>query len=130
MRGALLNSEERRAARRARREAARAAKKAARQADCTLENVADLGNLYKACAAASKGVNWKASTQRYQKDVLRNIVKARRDLLEGNDIPVQRGGRIVYLLALHQAVDIRNPVPDLGGFLILQFGSSIGHLLP
>ena len=86
MRGALLNSEERRAARRARREAARAAKKAARQADCTLENVADLGNLYKACAAASKGVNWKASTQRYQKDVLRNIVKARRDLLEGNDI--------------------------------------------
>ena len=81
-----MNSEERRAARRARREAARAAKKAERQASCTLDEVADLNNLYKATKAAAKGVGWKASTQRYRKDVLRNIVKARHALLNGEDI--------------------------------------------
>ena len=86
VRGALMNSEERRAARRARREAARAAKKAARQEKCTLEEVADLNNLYKASKAAAKGVRWKASTQRYEKDVLRNIVKARKALLNGEEI--------------------------------------------
>ena len=81
-----MNSEERRAARRERREARRAEKRAERLKDCTLENVADLNSLYKAAKRAGAGVSWKASTQRYQKDMLRNIAKARRDLLEGNDI--------------------------------------------
>lgn len=78
-----MNSEERKAAR---REAERARKKAARQEKCTLEEVADLNNLRKATKAAAKGVGWKASTQRYQKDVLRNIVKARNALLNGEEV--------------------------------------------
>lgn len=45
-----------------------------------------MGNLHKAAKTASKGVGWKASTQRYKKDVLRNIVKARNSLLNGEDI--------------------------------------------
>lgn len=108
MRGALVNSEERRAARRERREERRAEKRAERLGDCTLESVADLKNLHRAAKAAAKGVGWKASTQRYQKDVLRNIVKARRDLLEGNGI--SRGfirfdlferGKLRHISAVH-----------------------------
>lgn len=82
----FLNSEERRAARRKRREEARAAKKAERNKDCTIENVASLENLYRAAKESSRGVKWKGSVQRYLIRILRNIVKARRDVLEGNDI--------------------------------------------
>ena len=81
-----MNSDERREARRQRREAERARRKSERQERCTFEDVADLGNLQKAARAAAKGVGWKASTQRYGKDVLRNIVKARHSLLNGEDI--------------------------------------------
>ena len=81
-----MNSDERRAARRARREAERARKREERLRYCTLESVADLDNLYKAAVKSSNGVSWKASVQRYMLNVIRNIVKARRDLLEGNDI--------------------------------------------
>lgn len=81
-----MNSDERRAARRERREEERARKKAERQKECTFEDIADLGNLHKAAKTAAKGVGWKASTQRYQKDILRNIVKARQSLLNGEDI--------------------------------------------
>lgn len=81
-----MNSDERRAARRARREAERARKREERLRYCTLENVADLDNLYKAAVKSSNGVSWKASVQRYMLNVIRNIVKARRDLLEGCDI--------------------------------------------
>lgn len=82
----FLNSEERRAARRKRREEERAAKKAERNKDCTIENVASLENLYRAAKESSRGVKWKGSVQRYLIRILRNIVKARRDVLEGNDI--------------------------------------------
>ena len=81
-----MNSEERRAARRARREAERKAKKAARLESCTLENVADLDNLYKAAMTAKNGVSWKASVQRYHKELLLNIGRARSDLLSQKDI--------------------------------------------
>lgn len=81
-----MNSEERRAARRKRREEERAAKKAERNKDCTIENVASLENLYRAAKESSRGVKWKGSVQRYLIRILRNIVKARRDVLEGNDI--------------------------------------------
>lgn len=81
-----MNSDERRAARRKRREEERAQRKARRNADCALENVADLNNLYAAARKAKNGVAWKASVQRYQINALRNCVKARKDLLEGNDI--------------------------------------------
>lgn len=80
-----MNSEERRAARRKRREEKRARKRAERLENCTLENVADLDNLFDAAREASAGVNWKSSTQRYMQDQLRNVAKARRDLLAGVD---------------------------------------------
>lgn len=86
MRGAPVNSEERKAARRARREAERARKREQRLRDCTLENVADLENLYDAAMKAKKGIAWKASTQRYHKDLMLNLSKARSDLMEGRDI--------------------------------------------
>lgn len=81
-----MNSDERRAARRARREAERARRRAARNAGRDLEAVADLNALHKAAREAARGVSWKASVQRHQADVLRNCVKARRDLLEGRDV--------------------------------------------
>ena len=81
-----MNSEERRAARRRRREEKRAAKKAERVAGCTLENVASLNSLYIAAKQSSRGVRWKASVQGYLINILRNITKAHRDLMEGVDI--------------------------------------------
>lgn len=81
-----MNSDERREARRLRRQQKRAEAKAKRLQDCDMEHVADLNALYKAAKHAARGVSWKASVQRYQKDVLRNIVRTRRDLLEGNDV--------------------------------------------
>lgn len=103
-----MNSDERRAARRARREAARAERRAARAAGCTLEAVADLANLEKAARMAKRGVGWKASVQRYDKDRLRNVAKARRDLLEGNDIrrgftefDVVERGKVRHISSVH-----------------------------
>ena len=86
VRGAIVNSDERREARRRRREAKRAANRAERIKDCTLENVASADNLYIAAKQAARGVGWKASVQRYQKNVLRNVVKTRAELLNGEDI--------------------------------------------
>lgn len=51
-----------------------------------MEAVADLDNLYGSALASARGVAWKASVQRYMINVLRNVAKARGDLLEGNDI--------------------------------------------
>lgn len=81
-----MNSDERRAARRIRREEKRAKKKRERCENSTLDTVADLNALYKAQREAARGVAWKASTQRYQIHWLLNILKAKRDLLEGNEV--------------------------------------------
>lgn len=81
-----MNSDERRAARRMRREEKRARKKRERCENSTLDTVADLNALYKAQREAARGVAWKASTQRYQIHWLLNILKAKRDLLEGNEV--------------------------------------------
>lgn len=82
----ILRSEDRKRERRKRREQKRRDKRAERLKDCTLENVADMDNLYRAAMKAKNGVSWKASVQRYHKDLLSNISKARRDLLQGADI--------------------------------------------
>ena len=84
-RGALMNSEERRAARRARRDAKRAANRAKRIEGCTLESVANLDRLYEAANGAASGVRWKSSVQRYMARVVPNVMRARRDLLTGAD---------------------------------------------
>lgn len=73
-----------------------------------MENVADLNSLYRAAVKAKNVIAWKSSVHRYEKDVLRNIVKARRDLLAGND--VRRGfhefqlyerGKLRYISSVH-----------------------------
>ena len=51
-----------------------------------MESVADLDVLYRSARMAARGVGWKASTQRYMKDVLRNCAKVRRQLLAGEDV--------------------------------------------
>lgn len=79
-----LTSEERRQARYERRQARRAARRAERQRGLTLEAVADVNNLIRASMGAASGVRWKASTQRYEADRLRNCVRARSDLLTGD----------------------------------------------
>ena len=81
-----MNSDERRAARRARRDARRAENRARRIEGCTLEAVADVDNLYGAAMGAARGVRWKATVQRYMARVMRNVIKARRDVLSGRDI--------------------------------------------
>ena len=81
-----MNSEERKAARRIRREEERARRREQRQESLTFEAVADTDNLYRAAIQAKRGVCWKASVQRYMKDVLRNIVKSKRQLLNGEDV--------------------------------------------
>lgn len=108
VRGALVNSEERRAARRARREEKRTRKKAERTENLTLETVADLNNLYRASKQAAKGVNWKASVQNYHIHLLRNLSAAHEDLVNGRDI--RRGfirfdlwerGKLRHIAAVH-----------------------------
>ena len=108
VRGALLNSDERRAVRRKRREEARAKAKAERVKGCTLEAVADVNALCKASRQAASGVMWKASTQRYMRDYLRNAVKSRNDLLEGRDIcrgfirfDLWERGKLRHISAVH-----------------------------
>lgn len=103
-----MNSEERHRRRRERREKERARKRAERQEGLTLESVADLGSLHRAAQQARKGVQWKASVQRYMKDELRNIVRARNQLLNGED--VRRGfhefdlmerGKLRHIASVH-----------------------------
>lgn len=103
-----MNSEQRRAARRKRREEKRARAKAERVKACTLETVADLNSLCKASKQAARGVMWKASTQRYMKDYLRNAVKSRQDLLDGRDIcrgfirfDLWERGKLRHISAVH-----------------------------
>lgn len=56
------------------------------QQGITLEAVADLDNLHRSAKLAKRGVGWKASVQRYMKNELRNIVRAKHQLLNGEDI--------------------------------------------
>lgn len=105
-----MNSDDRRAARRARRERERARKRDDRLKDVNLEAVADLNALYKAAMQAGRGVSWKASIQRYQKDVLLNIVRAHRDILEGNELhrgfihfDIKERGKLRHISSVHIA---------------------------
>lgn len=81
-----MTSEERRERRYRRRVARREAKRRERLGGCTLESVADLGNLVRAAKDAASGVRWKTSTQRYEKDTLRKCAKARDTLLGGGEV--------------------------------------------
>lgn len=73
-----MNSEERRAARRKRREEKRAAKRAERVKQC------------------GRNVKWKASIQTYLVHILRNITKARADILNGVDFCRPTNDFVIY----------------------------------
>lgn len=85
-RNAIVNSDERRAARRARRDEQRAEKRSKRLEGCDLENVASLDSLCDAANKAANSIRWKASVQRYHLDPLGNAVKMRDKLMRGEDI--------------------------------------------
>lgn len=91
-----MNSEERRAARRKRREEKRAAKRAERVRNCTLERIADPNALYIAAKQCGRNVKWKASIQTYLVHILRNITKARADILNGVDFCRPTNDFVIY----------------------------------
>lgn len=84
--GVLMKSEERRAARRARRDAKRAANRAKRIESCTLEEVADIDNLYRCARDCAHGVAWKSAVQRYLANIIPNVLRTHADLMAGKDI--------------------------------------------
>ena len=103
-----MNAKERRAARRRRREEERERKRAERLKGVDMDAVADLDALYRAANEAARGVSWKASVQRYQRNMLINIARARRDLLAGKDMhrgfirfDIMERGKLRHISSVH-----------------------------
>ena len=78
-----MTSTERHEARYKRRKAKRDEAKARRNAGHDFETVTDFNSLRKAYYSARKGVNWKASVQRYGSGVIRNCMDASERLRRG-----------------------------------------------
>lgn len=81
-----MTSKERHEARYQRRKAKREERKRKRNEGHTFEAVTDFNNLRKSFYQARKGVNWKASVQKYGCNVLMNTMKASQDLRAGKNI--------------------------------------------
>lgn len=81
-----MTSKERHEARYQRRKAKREERKRKRNEGHTFEAVTDFNNLRKSFYQARKGVNWKASVQKYGCNVLMNAMKASQDLRAGKNI--------------------------------------------
>ena len=81
-----VTSEERHKAREARRKAKRAAKKERVLQTYSFEKVISSASLVKAAMLSKKGVNWKASVQRYMINVMRNTWTLRQKLLKGESV--------------------------------------------
>jgi retron-type reverse transcriptase len=72
------------------------------------ENVASLESLYKASYSSAKGVKWKASVQKYLLNLLFNISKTRKNLLNQKDIrlgfiefDINERGKIRHIKSVH-----------------------------
>lgn len=63
-----------------------AANRAKRIESCTLEEVADIDNLYRCARDCAHGVAWKSAVQRYLANILPNVLKTHADLMAGKDI--------------------------------------------
>lgn len=128
VRGAIVNSEERRAARRARRDEKRAANRQKRNGGgCSLESIASTDSLYGAARLSARGVRWKASVQRYEAHVLRNILKAGNGLLSGKDIrrgfvrfDISERGKLRHITSVHfgerviqKSISKNSPAPSI-----------------
>lgn len=103
-----MTSEERRERRRERREALRRARRAERQAGLTLEAIADGNALWRATRGAASGVLWKASSQRYCKDWLRNAARHHQTILSGGEVcrgfirfTVVERGKLRHIASVH-----------------------------
>ena len=81
-----MTSEERHKAREARRKAKRAAKRAEALRACSFEKVISSARLVKAANLSRRGVNWKASVQRYHINLLRNTWDLHQKLLRGESV--------------------------------------------
>ena len=81
-----MNSQERKEARYQRRKAKREQRRLAILEQYNFDNAISTDNLYQAMKEARKGVYWKASTQRYNMNFLRNILTTHKALQDGKDI--------------------------------------------
>lgn len=83
----MTSLERRREGRYQRRKAARERKKRERYGACDrFENIASYRSLYRANGKSMRNVSWKASVQRYQMNLLRNMEEAHAGLLAGENI--------------------------------------------
>ena len=74
----------------------------------SFENVCSYQSLYDAVKGSAKGVRWKESVQRYNLNIVSNIVKTRKNLLDGKDIrqgfiyfDICERGKIRHIRSVH-----------------------------
>jgi retron-type reverse transcriptase len=135
-----MTSQERHEARYQRRKAERALKRKKKltQYD-NFERVADIDNLYQAFKDSMRGVVWKESVQRYEANVMRNIIETRRKLLAGEGVQsgfveftLRERGKIRHIKSVHiserivqKCLCVQVLVPILSNSLIYDNGASI-----
>lgn len=90
------------------RQLKRIAKKTKRLIYDNFDCVASLDSLYRSAKSASKGVTWKASTQKYLINILFRNWKTRQDLLAGKDIrkgfikfDINERGKVRHIQSVH-----------------------------
>lgn len=135
-----MTSEERREARYKRRVEKRNIKK--REMNRLFGNfdeIISFDSMYEAFYKCKKTVSWKASTQKYEKDLFKNIYKTRRDIYEGktiskgfhhftlNERGKERNIRSVHISerVVQKAVNINCLLPTLRRSLIHDNGASL-----
>ena len=102
-------SDKRHEARFQRRKANREAKRKEKIGNCdNFDNVANADNLVSAFKLAKKGVSWKESIQRYEANLLPNILETKKKLLNGDDIrrgfvefDVNERGKVRHIKSVH-----------------------------
>ena len=134
-----MNSQERKEARYHRRKAKREERRLAYVREYTLERLTDPDNLYRAMKESRSGVFWKASTQRYNMNFLRNILQAAKDLRSGKDIrkgficfDIMERGKLRHIRSVHFSERVVQKslctnvlIPHLTRSLIYDNGASI-----
>ena len=104
-----MTSTERREARYQRRKASREEKR--QQKISSYDNfslVADYDNLYAAYKKCLRGVSWKESVQRYESNAMRNVMEARRKVLDGVsthigfvEFDLRERGKVRHIRSIH-----------------------------
>ncbi len=105
----MTSLERRREGRYQRKKAVREAKKSKRYAEYNnFHNITCYRSLYQANKKSMRNVSWKASVQRYQMNLLRNMERARYSLEHGKDITkgfvefdIMERGRLRHIRSIH-----------------------------